>query len=371
MAKLLDGVRVVELGTMITGPFLGMLLAEQGADVIKVENPDGGDPYRRHAPGFDAVNLGKRSVVLDLRSEAGREALLKLVRRSDILIENFRPGVMDRLRLGGDALTAANPRLIRCSITGFGADGPYVARPAYDTVIQSLSGFLSLLADPGKPCVPGPPIADGLTGMYACQGILAALFDRERTGRGRHVEVNMLEALIHFANDAYAGYFRTGVVPGHDTRSHASQSYAFECADGKMLGIHLSNPDKFWQGLLATTGRADLGSDPRFATYPARTKHHAALHAELAPVFRSQPRAHWLARLEANEVPFAPIYSADEVVQDPQVRHLDTFFETARPDGSALKGIRTAIRIDGVRAVAPTPPPALGADTDAVLRELG
>ncbi|MGE0748216.1 MAG: CaiB/BaiF CoA transferase family protein [Rhodospirillales bacterium] len=370
MAKLLDGVRVVELGTMITGPFLGMLLAEQGADVIKVENPDGGDPYRRHAAGFEAVNLGKRSVVLDLRTAEGREALLKLARHSDVLVENFRPGVMDRLGLGGEALHGANPRLIWCSITGFGTDGPYVARPAYDTVIQSLSGFLSLLADPDKPCVPGPPIADGLTGMYACQGILAALYDRERSGKGRRIEVNMLEALIHFANDAYSGYFRTGVVPGHDTRSHASQSYAFECADGKMFGIHLSNPEKFWQGLLATTGRQDLAADPRFATYPARTKNHAALHEALASVFRSQPRAHWLPLLEANEVPFAPIYRTDEVVQDPQVRHLGTFFDFVRGDGSAVKASRTAIRVDGQRPEPPVPPPTLGADTEAVLRKL-
>jgi len=368
MAKLLDGVRVVELGTMITGPFLGMLLAEQGADVIKVENPDGGDPYRRHAPGFEAVNHSKRSVVLDLRSDAGRDALLTLAKDSDVLIENFRPGVMDRLGLGGDVLHAANPRLIWCSITGFGADGPYVARPAYDTVIQSLSGFLSLLADPEKPCVPGPPIADGLTGMYGCQGVLAALYDRERTGKGRRIEVNMLEALVHFANDAYAGYFRSGTAPGHVTRSYASQSYAFECADGKLVGIHLSNPEKFWQGLLAATGRPDLASDPRFATYPARTKNHAGLQAELAPVFRSQPRSHWLQRLEANEVPFAPVYRVDEVVEDPQVRHLDTFFEIARADGTPLKGIRSAIRVDGARAGAPTAPPALGADTDGVLR---
>lgn len=371
MAGILDGIRVVELGTMITGPFLGRLLAELGARVTKIENPEGGDPYRRYAPGFDAVNVGKESVVLDLRSPEGKSSLLRLVADSDILIENFRPGVMGRLGLDAASLGDANPRLIWCSITGFGEDGPYVARPAYDTVIQSLSGFLSLLVDPEKPCVPGPPIADGLTGLYGCQGVLAALYERERTGKGRHVEVNMLEALIHFGNEAYGYYFATGRSPGHTTRSLNSQSYAFECADGKLVGIHLSNPDKFWQGLLAATERPELAADDRFATYPARTRNHAALSATLAPVFRSRPRAEWLQRLDAHEVPLAPVYRTDEVVADPQVRHLGTFFEVARTDGSTLKGVRSAVRFDGRRGDDPIPPPALGADTERILGELG
>ena len=368
MTKVLDGVRVLELGTMITGPFAGMLLAEQGADVIKVENPKGGDMYRRYDPGFGAINLNKRSIALDLRSAAGAEALLKLVESADVLLENFRPGVMERLGLGWETLHATNPRLIYCSITGFGADGPYAARPAYDTAVQSLSGMLSLFVDADRPRVPGPPVADGLGGMYACYGILGALFERERTGVGRRIELSMLESLVHFANEPFAFYFRRDEIPGPTTRSQLSQSYAFDCADGKMIGIHLSNPDKFWHGLLAATGRHDLADDPRFNTYPQRTKNHAALTAELAPIFRSKPRDYWLKHLADNDVPFAPVLTTDGVVDDPQIQFLGTFIEV---DGTPFKGIASPIYYDGVRDQSATVPPALGAHTEAVLREAG
>ena len=195
MTEVLKGVRVVELGTMITAPLAGMMLADLGAEVIKIEHPQGGDPFRsfrggQYSPHFVAYNRGKRSMQLDLGNEAGAAVLHKLLARSDILIENYRAGVMDRLSIGAGSLATTNPKLIHCSITGFGASGPYSGRPAYDSVGLALSGIASLFLDPENPQACGPTIPDNATGMFACYGILGALYERERTGRGRRVEVN-------------------------------------------------------------------------------------------------------------------------------------------------------------------------------------
>src|SRR5262245_26647169 len=209
VTDVLKGVRVVELSTVITAPLAGMMLADLGADVIKVEHPQGGDPFRtfrgeQYSPNFVAYNRGKRSIQLDLRADAGRSILLKLVARADVLLENYRPGIMEKLGLGDDVLTAANARLIHCSITGFGASGPYSARPAYDNVAVALSGIASLQLDAEQPQSSGPTIPDNATGMFACYGILGALYERARSGRGHRVDVNMLEAGIAFIPDPFA-----------------------------------------------------------------------------------------------------------------------------------------------------------------------
>jgi crotonobetainyl-CoA:carnitine CoA-transferase CaiB-like acyl-CoA transferase len=222
VTNVLKGVRVVELSTVITAPLTGMMLVDLGADVIKIEPPQG-DPFRsfrggQYSPNFVAYNRGKRSVRLDLRGEPGRAILLKLIARADILLENFRPGVLEKLGLGPDILMGANPRLIHCSITGFGTSGPYRARPAYDNVAVALSGIASLLLDPEHPQSSGPTIPDNATGMFACYGILGALFERERSGRGHRVEVNMLEAGIAFIPDPFANYTRAAIVSDRLTR---------------------------------------------------------------------------------------------------------------------------------------------------------
>ena len=371
MTQLLEGMRVLELGTMISGPFAGTLLADLGADVVKVENPAGGDPFRRYAAGFNVLNMNKQSVALDLQSDDGRDALLRLAEGADVLFENFRPGVMDRLGLGAERLGEANPRLVNCSITGFGKDGPYAHRPAYDTVVQSLSGFISLLIDAEKPHVPGPPVADGVTGLYACNAILGALVERGRTGVGRKLDVSMLGALIHFSNEPFSYFFTTGKVPGPVTRSEVSQSYCFACADDKMFGIHLTSQDRFWKGVLATAERSELADDERFATYPARVQYHRELEAVLGEVFRTKPRAHWLKGLEDNEVPFAPVYGIDEVPDDPQVRHLDSFFHIEGADKVRLTGVRSPINYGDGGSGERRPPPRLGQHTAEILAAAG
>jgi formyl-CoA transferase len=303
MTSVLSGVRIVEQGTFITGPCTGMMLADLGADVLKVENPKGGDPFRSfrgglYSPHFVAYNRGKRSIKLDLRSDDGRKILLKLLARADVLVENYRAGVMGRLGLTPEVLQATNPRLIHCSITGFGNDGPYSARPAYDMVGQALSGIASLFLDPESPETSGPTIPDNATGMYACYGILGALYEREKTGRGRRIDVNMMESSIAFMPDPFANHVRLGIENDRLTRVASSHSFAFRCADGKLLAVHLSSQPKFWEAFCSALERQDLIEDERFKTRDLRIRNYRELSRVLGEVVISRPRADWMTRLE-------------------------------------------------------------------------
>jgi len=376
VTSVLKGVRVVELGTMITAPLAGMMLADLGAEVIKVEHPQGGDPFRSfrgglYSPHFIAYNRGKRSIKLDLRNAAGQDVLRKLLARADILLENYRAGVMDRLGFATEALRSAYPRLIHCSITGFGADGPYSARPAYDSVGLALSGIASLLLDPEKPQAAGPTIPDNATGMFACSGILGALYERERTGEGRRVEINMMEAAIAFIPDPFANHTQMGIENTPLTRVASSHSFAFRCADGRLLAVHLSSQPKFWEGLLAALERTELAQDERFATREARINNYVALTQALAKTVGTKPRAEWMTRLETNDVPFAPVHNIPEVIDDEQVKHLQTFRTLKHPTEGDIVAIRRPVRIDGGRDGSDLPAPTLGQHTDEVLGELG
>lgn len=376
MDRVLKGQLVIELGTMVTAPLAGMMLSDLGARVIKVELPETGDPFRAHgggrySPPFVAYNRGKESVQLDLRSPQGLANLRRLLERADVVLENFRPGVMDKLGLGNVALQELNPRLVRASITGFGPDGPYKDRPAYDSVPLALSGLSSLLLDPEDPRMSGPTIADNITGMYAAQGILAALLRRATTGTGGHVEVNMLEAAISFMPDAFAQYSRAGVVSGPETRVRISQAYTLRAQDGLLVTIHFSSVQKFWESLLKVIERPDLANDERFATPAARTKNYSELRAILMDLFAARPRAEWTGRLAAEGVPGAPVNQVDNVADDPQVRHLGTFVRTVHPEMGEVIGIKSPIRIDGGRRDDPPPPPVLNADAEAVAAEFG
>jgi crotonobetainyl-CoA:carnitine CoA-transferase CaiB-like acyl-CoA transferase len=376
MAGTLEGVRIVELTTMITGPLAGQLLADLGAAVIKVENRDGGDPFRNYHGGnysghFLSYNRNKRSITLDLRTERGKQILLDLIRRADVLIDNFRPGVLDRLGFTAETLTAENPRLIHASITGFGSDGPYRDRPSYDAVAQALSGVLCQFVDPEAPQPAGPTLSDNISGYYLAYGVLAALFERERTGKARRVETSMLEATIAFAPDAFINHKRFGLDIGPLTRVSTSQSYAFRCQDGGMVAIHLSNQPKFWQGLLNALERPDIGRDPRFADRGDRIRNYRELRDELAKAFLTRPRAEWEQRLQAEDVPYAPVLKPAEVFDDPQVRHLDSFYAVPHPTEGEVCGVNPPVFLDGTRPGTIAPPPTLGEHTDAVLTELG
>ncbi len=377
MAGPLEGIRILELTTMITGPLGGQLLGDLGADIIKVENPKGGDMFRSFRGGlysahFGAYNRNKRSIALDLRSDTGREVLLKLVEKADVLLENFRPGVMDRLNLGLDTLREVNPRLIYCSITGFGEDGPYKDRPAYDAVAQSLSGVASMFLDPDEPQFAGPTISDNMTGINACYGILGALFERERGGPPRRVDVNMLESTVTFMPDPWANMLQADIPQHPLARVMASQSYALKCGDGKLMAVHLSSPEKFWQGVQNALERPDLGQDDRFATRHGRIENYLGLQEELMKAVAGKPRLYWMERLEAEDVPFAPIHTMPEVMDDPQIRHLDIFFKTTHPTEGELTLLRRPVRFDGSHDDQPlAPPPTMNEHGDEILAELG
>jgi crotonobetainyl-CoA:carnitine CoA-transferase CaiB-like acyl-CoA transferase len=373
---MLSGVRVIELTTMITGPLAGMLLADLGASVIKIENREGGDPFRsfrggRYSGHFVSYNRNKRSLTLDLRTPQGKEIFLSLVRTADVLIDNFRHGVLDRLGFSDAVLRETNPRLIHASITGFGASGPYRDRPSYDAVAQSLSGVLSQFIDPENPEVGGPTLSDNISGFYAAYGILGALYERERTGKGRRIETSMLEATIAFAPDGFVNHQRHGLTIGPRTRVSMSQSYAFRCADGRVIALHLSSQQKFWEGLLAALERADLLTHPGYATRELRIANYKALWAEMSKTFATRPRDEWAVRLEAQDVPFAPVLNVEEVTEDPQVKHLGTFYRVAHPTEGEVSGAYPPLLVDGERPGPIAPPPTLGEHTDEILAELG
>jgi crotonobetainyl-CoA:carnitine CoA-transferase CaiB-like acyl-CoA transferase len=358
----LAGVRVLEQGTFITGPCTGMMLADLGADVIKVESRDG-DPYRSYqsgqfSPHFQAYNRNKRSVALDLRDEADHALFRELVQNADVYIQNFRPGAAERLGIGAEQLQGQNPKLVYCSISGFGASGPYADRPSYDSVAQALSGFLSVVVDPERPRFMGPALADAITGIYAAYGVLGALFERGRTGRGRHVEVSMLEAMAHFAVEPFAAFFALGQVPRSSDRPRLAQAYILHTLDGGLIAIHLSSLEKFWQGLMLALGAPELGDDPRFHTRQARIEHHEELSAALDARFSLRSTEYWVEQLGRNDVPFAPVHPIDDVVRDPQVRHLDLIVPVQGAHGGR-HAVRPALQFDGERASAVRTAPLL------------
>ena len=365
MAQVLQDVRVVEHGTFITGPAASMLLADLGADVAKVELPGSGDPFRAfkgglYSPHFQTYNRNKRSIELDTRLVDDLAQFDALIRDADVYIQNFRPGVADQIGASEERLRALNPRLIYCAISGFGPTGPAAHRPSYDTVAQAAGGFLRLLVNPENPRVVGPAIADALTGYYAAYGILGALHERHRTGLGRRVEVSMFEAMTHFNLDAFTHLFSAGEVMGPYSRPSVSQSYVLECADGKWIALHMSSPEKFWQGLAQAMERPTLFDDPRFASRQARIEHQETLIGVLGGIFRERERAEWCRRLEARDVPYAPMYTTDEVPHDPQAQHLQLFIEAQHPTLGSFRTVRSPVSFDGERALKVTAPPLLG-----------
>jgi len=375
VTPVLTGIRVVEQGTFITGPACGMLLGDLGADVVKVEQPGTGDPFRAfkgglYSPHYQTYNRNKRSVTLDPKDAGDRDVLDALVESADVYIQNFRPGVADKLGVGAARLRALNPRLVYCSISGFGATGPAAARPAYDTVAQAASGFLKLLVNPENPRVVGPAIADALTGFYAAYGVLGALVERGRSGKGRTVEVSMLEAMAHFNLDAFTHFLQEGEVMGPYSRPRVSQSYVLECGDGKWIALHMSSPPKFWEGLAKAIERPHLFDDPRFATREARIAHQEALIELLGERFRERPRDEWCARLQALDVPNAPMYDTSEALVDPQALHLELQTSAMHPTMGLFRTVRSPVSFDGERALAVRPPPVLGEHNDEIRSEL-
>jgi len=364
MAGPLAGIRVVEMGTFITGPAAAVMLADLGADVIKVEQPETGDPFRAfkgtlYSPHFQTYNRNKRSVTLNTKDAADLAALDTLVDGADVFIQNFRPGIADRLRIGPERLRGRNPRLIYCSISGFGSSGPDRDRPAFDTVAQAASGFLRLLVNPDHPRVVGPAIADAITGFFAAQGVLAAIVQRQVSGKGALVETSMFEAMSYFNLDDFTHLFSANSEMGPYSRPHVSQSYVFECADGAWIALHMSSPTKFWENLAAAVDRPAMLDQAEFATREARIANYEKVVDYLAPLFRRQPRGWWCERLQALEVPHSPVRTSAEVAASAQAEHLGLVVECDGPHGR-FRTIRSPISFDGNHSAQVEAPPTLG-----------
>ena len=374
----LDGIRVLDFTAAMAGPRCGMLLGDFGADVIKIEPPEGDHARRwgvhRYGPDgefsglFIALNRNKRSLVLDLKTEAGRDAAAALTATADVIIENYRPGVADRLGIGYASVSARNPGVVYCSISGFGQSGPLRERPGLDMLMQAYAGHMSVTGEAGRPSVRnGPSPIDLLAGTSAAFGILLALRERDKTGRGQYLETSLYEAAIEMVAHFIADYTGSGQVPPKSGQyfAFASPYGIFEAADREFyLG---ASHQRSFEALCAVIGREDLIADPRFGSNADRITNRDALHAELFPIFRSRDAAQWVTLLDAAGIPASLVEDLAEVTRQEQLAARELLLPTGI-DGVDMVGI--ALKMGLTPGAVRRPPPGLGADTEAILAEL-
>jgi formyl-CoA transferase len=374
----LDGIRVVDLSRVLAGPYATMLLADMGAEVIKVEEPGKGDDTRAwpafaggESTYFMSVNRGKKSVTLDLKAEAGKAILAKLLAGADVLVENFRPGTLARLGFGWEAVHARNPRLVYCSISGFGESGPEASRPGYDLIVQGESGVMDLTGFPdGPPVKVGNSIADLASGTMASHGIVLALLARERTGEGQKVEIAMLEVMAALLTYQGQGYLTTGKSPRRRGNQHPSivPYEVFQASDG-YLTVGVAN-NSLWTRFCRALGRPELAADARFDTESKRVERRDVLVPLLEGIFRTAPATDWLARLERAGVPAGKIKSVGEALESEHLRARGAIVTVNHPTAGRMRMVGPPIRLHGTPAEATTPAPLLGEHTDEVLAKL-
>ncbi|AUH32330.1 CaiB/BaiF CoA transferase family protein [Paracoccus tegillarcae] len=374
----LHGLRVIDLTRVLSGPFCTMILGDLGADVIKVETPRG-DPVRGQGTMTDGVsgyfagfNRNKRSVVLDLYSEGGKTALRRLLSDADVLVENFRPGTLDKLGLSAEVLQALNPRLIVASVNGYGSSGPHAGRPAFDFIAQAMSGFMGVNgAADGAPMRAAPPISDLVAGLYAALGVVAAVVGRQRTGQGQTVEVAMVNSLVSMMAYLASEYFATGRVPQRTGNDHPLvYPYGlFDCADGQIAVAN--SHDEILRRFL---DRLDLGwimSDPRYETNAGRMARREELRELINSRMAGQPRAHWLQVLNAAGVPCGEVKDLAQVFADPQIAAQDMVIEADWQDGPSLKMPGFPVKLGTTPCTVHRPVPRLGGHTAEILAEVG
>jgi len=375
----LQGIRVVDLTRILSGPFCSMFLADMGAEVIKVEDPDGGDPIRQQGETrngfslyFASFNRNKRSITLDLRSPEGKEILRDLLRGADVVINNYRPGIMERMGFGRDALRGLKPDIISCHVTGFGLDGPYRDRPSFDFIAQAMSGFMSVNGDEdGPPMRAAPPISDLVAGSHAAMGICAALVRRSRTGEGEEVATALTDSMTSMLAFLATNYFATGKLPVRTGNDHAlvAPYGLFEAADGQ-IAVAPSN-DAFYARLIDALGLDDLRTRPEYLTNAARFQRRAGINAEINARTRAHTVAHWIDKLNAAGVPCGRVLNLSEVFEDPQTQHQQMRITIEHPQHGPLDVLGFPIKFTDDPCRVHRPPPVLGGDTDALLRELG
>ncbi|HUN44014.1 MAG TPA: CoA transferase [Acetobacteraceae bacterium] len=374
----LSGVRVLDLTRVLSGPFCTMLLGDLGADVIKVEAPEG-DPIRVQGAQrdglswyFAAFNRNKRSIRLDLRQEAGREVLARLIGTSDVLVENFRPGVLARLGFDDARLRALRPSLVSCSINGFGSTGPYRDRPAFDFIAQAMSSFMSVNGRPDEPPLrSGIPISDLVAGLYAALAITASVFRARATGQGEHAEVGMTNGLVSLLAYIATDYFATGCVPPRSGNDHpiAAPYGLFPTRDGQLA---LAPPgDEFFARLADALGEPGLKTDPLYATTVARVANRARINMIVGGKLAAQTTAHWVEVLNAAGVPCGPVLSVDQMFSDPQIAAQEMVLDVPHPGHGVVRMTGFPMKLSQAPCRVRCPAPGLGEHTEEVLAELG
>jgi formyl-CoA transferase len=377
--KPLAGIRVIDFTQAMAAPFGTMNLADMGADVIKLEPPGTGEPTRElssvrvrgHSATFMTMNRDKRGLTVDLKRPEGVEIVRRLARTADVFVQNYRPGVAERLGLGWDALRAVNPRLVYCAVSGFGATGPYAPRGGYDLIAQGMSGVISVTGEEGAPAKSGVPLSDLCAGLFAAYGILCALEHRDRTGQGQLVDTSLLEAAMALTVWEAAEYWVTGAAPRPLGSAHrlTAPYQALRAADGWFtVG---ANNDRLFEALARAIERPDLAEDARFRTGAGRMEHRAALIEAIEKTTVGQPRAHWLARLERAGVPGGPINDYAEALSDPHALARDMVVELEHPGAGRIKALGIPVKLSDTPGAVDRAAPLLGQHTAEILAELG
>lgn len=371
--------RVLDLTQFLSGPYATQILGDLGAEVIKVESPEG-DMTRRLPPHFVgsesayylSVNRNKRSMAVDMKTEQGRAVIARLALACDVVVENFRPGILKRLGLSYEDISTQKPGIVWCCISGFGQDGPYRDRPAYDMIVQAMSGGMSMTGEPdGPPVRSGIPLGDIAAGMYGVIGILAAIAERERTGRGKSIDIAMLDCQVAMLSYQAAYYLASGQAPNRQGRGHDSiPTYrGFTCGDGNDIVI-TANTERMWLNLCAAIGRPDLAQEDRFCTNDRRYANRDVLWGILEAAFLSKSATEWVEALLAAEVPAAVVNTLDRSLTDPQVLHRDMVLTLAGPQGEEVRVAGNPIKFSGDADAGHVYPPMLGADNREILRSL-
>jgi crotonobetainyl-CoA:carnitine CoA-transferase CaiB-like acyl-CoA transferase len=377
--RLLDGIRVLDLSRIIAGPFCSQILGDMGAEVIKVEQPGVGDDSRTWGPPFQngesvyffCINRNKKSVTVDMKDPRGKAIIRELAKRSDVLLENFKPGTLAKLGLDWEDLRPVNPRLIFCSISGFGRTGPYAERGGYDVIVQAVGGLMGITGEPdGPPVKVGVAMTDICTALYAHGAILAALYARGRTGEGQRIDVSLLETQIAALINIASTYLNAGEIPGKWGTAHVNivPYQAFKMRDGYML-IGAAN-DRLWVKLCEAIGLPEVGHDPKYATNAQRVQHREEIIRLLEARLATRTRQEWESILSPLGIPCGPINRMDEVFADPQVRHLQMVLEATHPQVGTIRMVRNPVTFSLTPVDLRQAPPRLGEQTEEVLRDL-
>ena len=376
--KALEGIRVLDLSRVLAGPYCTMMLADFGADVIKIEAPKVGDDSRAYGPFigkesayFMSLNRNKRSITLNLKKEAQCDLFREMVKHADVVVENYRPGTMEKFGLGYDELKKINPKLIYAACSGFGATGPYTDKPAYDIIVQAMGGIMSITGEEGgEPTRVGASVGDITAGMFTAYGVMMALFHRERTGEGQHVDVGMLDCQVAILENAISRYVTSGVVPAPLGNRHPSITpfAAFTAQDGHII-VGAGN-DRLWQRLCTLLGHPELIEDPRFVTNGKRTENVKELMALLNQSFKTKTINEWLGLLEEAGLPCAPINTVDKIINDPQVNARNMIVELDHPIAGKLKVPGVPVKLSATPGAVEYHAPLLGEHTAEVLKEI-